>query len=145
MTKPFWESKSLSAMTRDEWESLCDGCGHCCLVKLEDEESEELYVTNISCRLLDLETCRCQDYEHRLEKVAMCLSLSPDKMELMKWLPAHCAYKLLSAGKKLQPWHPLISGNSESVHKACVSVKCFAQSEEFIHPDQFSDHVMDKL
>jgi len=145
MTEPFWQNKELSEMNREEWESLCDGCGHCCLVKLEDEESEDVYVTNVSCRLLDLENCRCQDYEHRLEKVSMCLSLSADKMELMKWLPVHCAYRLLSEGKKLQPWHPLISGNAESVHKACVSVKSFAQSEDFIHVDQFCDHVMDKL
>jgi len=145
MKESFWESKSLSEMSRDEWESLCDGCGHCCLVKLEDEDTNEIYATNVSCHLLDIETCRCKDYEHRLDKVDMCLLLGPDKMELMKWLPEHCAYRLLSEGKKLQPWHPLMSGNSESVHKAVVSVKAFAQSEEFIHPDQLGDHVMDKL
>lgn len=145
MDVPFWESKNLAEMSRDEWESLCDGCGHCCLVKLEDEETDELFVTNVSCHLLDIDTCRCRDYEHRLEKVEMCLSLEPDKMELMKWLPTHCAYRLLSEGKKLQYWHPLISGNPQSVHKAAVSVKTFAQSEEFIHVDDLGDHVMDKL
>ena len=145
MADEFWKTKSLSEMSREEWECLCDGCGHCCLVKLEDEETDDIYVTNVSCHLLDLETCRCQNYEQRLEKVSMCLSLGAEKMELMKWLPSHCAYRLLSEGKKLQPWHPLVSGSKESVHKACVSVKSFAQSEEFIHADQFCDHVMDKL
>lgn len=145
MKQPFWQSKTLAEMTQDEWESLCDGCGHCCLVKLEDDETEEIYSTNVSCHLLDIESCRCKDYQNRLDKVSMCLKLSADKMDLMRWLPTHCAYRLISEGKKLQPWHPLISGDSESVHKMCVSVKSFAQSEEFIHPEQLADHVMDKL
>ena len=145
MNAPFWESKSLSEMSRDEWESLCDGCGHCCLVKLEDEETEGIFVTNVSCQLLDIDTCRCRDYEHRLEKVEMCLKLGPDNMELMKWLPTHCAYRLLSEGKKLQYWHPLLSGSAESVHKAAVSIKSFAQSEEFIHVDELCNHVMDEI
>ena len=141
----FWESKLLSEMTKEEWESLCDGCGQCCLIKLEDEETHELYVTNISCHLLDIEACHCCDYKHRLQKVSKCLLLTPDKLEEFKWLPETCAYRKISEGKKLEHWHPLVSKNNNSIHEAGISVRDFAQSEEYIHPDQIHDHVIKKL
>lgn len=145
MKQPFWETKTLAEMSRDEWESLCDGCGHCCLVKLEDEDSAELYMTNMSCRLLDLQTCRCRDYKNRLEKVDMCMQLTPENLGTIKWLPGHCAYRLLSEGHKLKSWHPLISDEPEAMHKAGISVRSFAQSEEFIHADQLLEHIIGRL
>ena len=132
-------------MSRDEWEALCDGCGHCCLVKLEDEETGGIYKTNISCRLLDLEHCRCRDYEHRLDKVEMCSLIEASNVLDYSWLPEHCAYRLLAEDKKLPSWHPLISGRADSVHEAGVSVKSFAQSEEFIHEQQIYDHIISKV
>ena len=145
MKLPFWKTKSLSEMTRAEWESLCDGCGQCCLVKLEDEDTHELYLTNVACKLLDIETCRCRDYEHRLQKVEMCLLLAPDKLDEFQWLPETCAYRLLAEGKELMDWHPLVSKNVNSVHEQGISVRDFSQSEEYIHPDQLHDHVIEKL
>ncbi len=145
MKRPFWETKSLAEMNHSEWESLCDGCGKCCLVKLEDEDTHELYVTNVSCRLLDIETCRCCDYEHRLQKVSTCLLLAADKLEPLNWLPETCAYRLLAEGKALMSWHPLISKNMDSVHEQCMSIREYAQSEEYIHPNQLHDHVIEKL
>ncbi|MCW8854235.1 MAG: YcgN family cysteine cluster protein [Gammaproteobacteria bacterium] len=145
MNLPFWQAKSLFEMNKTEWESLCDGCAQCCLVKLEDEETGDLYMTNVACHLLDIQTCRCTDYEHRLEKVSMCLSLSIEEPETFKWLPETCAYRRLSEGKDLMNWHPLLSNNNESVHQECISVRDFAQSEEYIHVDQLPDHVIEKI
>ena len=145
MKTAFWKTKSLSEMSQHEWESLCDGCAQCCLVKLQDEETDELYVTNVVCRLLDIETCRCRDYQHRLQKVSMCALITPDNLHEMKWLPETCAYRRLSEGKDLMDWHPLLSNNNESVHEADISVRDFAQSEEYIHPDQLHEHVIEKI
>jgi uncharacterized cysteine cluster protein YcgN (CxxCxxCC family) len=139
----FWETKTLEQMSSEEWESLCDGCGLCCLVKLEDEESGEVHTTSASCRQLNIETCRCNDYENRLEKVSMCVQLNQTNISDMQWLPDSCAYKCLHDGKTLPEWHPLISGNKNSVHDAGVSVKFFALSEEYIHPEQLVDFVME--
>jgi hypothetical protein len=139
----FWETKTLLQMAPDEWESLCDGCGLCCLVKLEDEDSGLVFNTSVSCRRLDIETCRCTDYENRLADVAMCIQLTLENLPQLDWLPETCAYKLLYAGKSLPSWHPLISKNKNSVHEAGFSVKWFAQSEEYVHPDQLVDFVID--
>ena len=130
-------------MSPEEWESLCDGCGLCCLVKLEDEESGEVHTTSVSCRQLNIETCRCNDYENRIEKVPMCTQLNPGNISTMHWLPDSCAYKRLSNGKTLPDWHPLVSGNKNTVHDAGVSVKFFALSEEYIHPEQLTDFLME--
>ncbi len=129
-------------MTTDEWESLCDGCGKCCLHKLEDEESGEVYYTDIACQLLDLESCRCQDYVNRKQKVMDCLSLSPDNVNDIGWLPSTCAYRLLAQGDVLEDWHPLLSGDSDSVHKAGISVKGRVLSETYIHPDEYEERVI---
>ncbi len=141
----FWEKKTLPQMTTEEWESLCDGCGLCCLVKIENDETAEVFNTTVSCRQLDIEACRCVDYENRLLDVPMCLQLTPEKLPQLSWLPETCAYKRLYDGLSLPSWHPLISRDKNSVHDAGVSAKWFAQSEEYIHPDQLVDFIIDPV
>lgn len=121
--KPFWEYKSLAEMTPEEWESLCDGCGKCCLLKLEDEDTGDIAFTDIACRLLDPGRCRCTDYVNRQKKVPDCIILKPENIDSLKWMPASCAYRLLAEGKKLEWWHPLVSGDPETVHSAGISVR----------------------
>lgn len=119
-------------MSREEWESLCDGCARCCLIKLEDEESEELYYTSVVCRYLDREQCRCTEYANRTTLVPDCLQVSIDNVDKLYWMPQSCAYRLLAEGKNLPEWHPLVSGNPDSVHEAGISVRGFAVSEDEI-------------
>lgn len=142
----FWEEKSLAQMSRAEWESLCDGCAKCCLHKFEDETSTgpgaEIYYTDVACHLLDLDTCRCGDYPQRVSQVAECLYLTPAALKNAHWLPTSCAYRLLSEGKPLAPWHPLLSGVAESVHRAGISVRGRAVSEDYIHPDDVETRIV---
>ena len=145
MKKPFWEAKSLEQMTETEWESLCDGCAKCCLLKFEDEDSQEILTTNVSCRYLGIETCRCGDYKNRKKLVPRCYVLTPDNLsEIVRWFPDSCAYRLLYEKKKLPDWHPLVSGDANSVHESGASVMPYAQSEEYIHPDQIFEHIIDE-
>ena len=139
---PFWEQKSLEEMSDSEWESLCDGCGRCCLVKLEDEDTGAYYATDLYCRLLNPQTCRCSNYSGRQEHVSDCVKLTPHEARTLKWLPPSCAYRLLAEGKPLEDWHPLISGRAESVEEAGVSVKgrLFA-SETELSFDQFPERI----
>ncbi len=138
----FWKTKTLQQMTAVEWESLCDGCGLCCLLKIEDEDSAEVFNTTVSCRQLDIETCRCSDYKNRLSDVPMCTKLTLENLPHLSWLPETCAYKRLYAGKPLPLWHPLMTENKNSAHESGISAKWFAQSEEYIHPDQLNEFVI---
>ncbi len=133
---PYWRRKSLEDMTDSEWENLCDGCGRCCLNKLEEEGSDRTYYTDVGCRLLSGETCRCGDYPHRLEKVEDCVQLTPETLKTITWLPPSCAYVLLAAGKDLYWWHPLVSGDPETVHAAGVSVRGRVGASEKDVPDE---------
>jgi hypothetical protein len=139
---PFWEQKSLREMTKHEWELLCDGCGKCCLHKLEDEDTGEVKYTTVACRLLDLKTIRCTNYKKRGRLVADCLQLNARTAAEFKWLPGTCAYRLLAEGKGLPEWHPLVSGDSESVHAAGISIrgKCTSERsagdlQDYLWPD----------
>jgi len=127
---PFWKTKSLAEMTQEEWESLCDGCGRCCLLKLEDEDTEEIVYTRLACKLLNIGTCRCKSYETRREKVPDCVQLTPEGAKDLAWLPPTCAYRLVAHGEDLAWWHPLVSGDAETVHEAGISVRDFAVSEK---------------
>jgi uncharacterized cysteine cluster protein YcgN (CxxCxxCC family) len=138
---PFWKAKRLEEMTAAEWESLCDGCGRCCLHKLRDEESGALSFTNVACRLLDLYSCRCSDYAARRRRVPDCVQLSPRALGEIDWLPPSCAYRRLAEGRELAWWHPLVSGDPESVHRAGVSVRGRALSET--RAGALEDHVAD--
>ncbi|MGD9738283.1 MAG: YcgN family cysteine cluster protein [Bauldia sp.] len=127
---PFWRTVPLEAMTPQQWESLCDGCARCCLNKLEDEDTGEIAWTAVSCRLLDTESCRCSDYEHRRDKVPDCIQLTPETARTLSWLPPTCAYRLVAEGRDLYWWHPLVSGSAETVHQAGISVRDRAISED---------------
>ncbi len=140
---PFWKSKPLSDMTRSEWESLCDGCGRCCLMKLEYEDTGEIDWTNVACRQLDLNSCRCKNYGLRKLLVEDCVSLTSDMVGQLKWLPATCAYRLIDEGKDLYWWHPLVSGRAETVQEAGISVRGKAVSED--DAGDLEDHVVDWL
>ncbi len=138
---PFWMTKRLDEMTREEWESLCDGCGRCCLHKLRDEDAGTLSFTNVACRLLDLGTCRCRDYPNRRRAVPDCVSLTAKEVAAIDWLPPSCAYRRLAEGHDLAWWHPLVSGDPETVHRAGVSVAGRAVSERQAGP--LEHHIVD--
>jgi hypothetical protein len=119
----FWREKSLQQMTKEEWESLCDGCGRCCLEKLEDMQTGEISYTNVACALLDAETCGCTNYAQRFRFMPDCIALDSKNIRELKWMPSTCAYRALAEGRDLAPWHPLVSGDKMSVVKAGISVK----------------------
>ncbi len=120
---PFWKTTPLAAMSATQWESLCDGCGRCCLHKLRDDDTEALSFTNVACRLLDGNSCRCTKYEARRDYVPDCVSLTPESLETIDWLPPSCAYRLVQEGRDLPWWHPLVSNSPDTVHTAGVSVQ----------------------
>lgn len=139
----FWETKTLEAMSPAEWEALCDRCGRCCLVKLEDEDSGEILHTNVGCKLFDAGACACSNYPRRHEKVADCIRLTPEQVRSLRWLPGSCAYRLVAAGLPLRPWHPLLSGSDESVHEAGISVRGkLGGTERTVKERHYVDHIV---
>ena len=140
MSERFWETKTLAEMDPAEWESLCDGCGKCCLHKLQDADSGELFYTNVACRLLNLNTTRCTHYAVRARLMPDCIQLNPEKLGQCDWLPSTCAYRLLAEGKALPDWHPLVAGDARAVHRAGASVRGWAISERQVR--DLEDHVI---
>ncbi|MGH1356485.1 MAG: YcgN family cysteine cluster protein [Thalassovita sp.] len=141
----FWEKFPMKDLTRDEWEALCDGCGKCCLNKLEDADTGEVVLTRVACRLLDDDTCQCSQYEIRHQFVPECIVLKPGNIDKnLYWMPETCAYKLLWNGKRLFDWHPLISGDRDSVHRAGVSVQGMTVPEFEIDEDDWENHLIEE-
>ena len=141
----YWETTPLDRMTTAEWEALCDGCGKCCLNKLEDEDTGEVALTNVACRLFDDSTCRCAQYPIRHQFVPECISLKPHEIDRhMYWLPQTCAYRLVREGRPLFDWHPLISGTPDSVHRAGVSVQDMTVPEFEVDEDEWEDHIIEE-
>jgi len=140
---PFWRAKTLEEMSGAEWESLCDGCGRCCLVKLEDEDTGVIHFTDIGCTLLDGRECRCRDYKRRSKRVPDCVRLTPHAVRTLTWLPVTCAYRLVAEGKDLADWHPLVSGNPDSVHEAGISVRGRVKaSEDDVPQENWPDRIV---
>ncbi len=146
MTKPkknFWDRKNLTEINKIEWESLCDGCARCCLLKLEDEESGKIFFTDVACKLLNTNSCRCRSYTNRVARVAECLVLDLNHPEHFAMLPQSCAYRRLSEGRPLANWHPLVSGDPQSIHHAGISVRDKCVPEAHIHPDDLEDRIIE--
>jgi len=137
----FWETKNLIDMNENEWESLCDKCGKCCVIKLEDFDTQQVHYTNVSCKLLCEKSASCKDYENRKSIVPDCIILSPDNLKDLKWMPETCAYKLLNEGKNLPYWHPLLSGNDKEIVKSGNSVKNRVTNENEIKIKNLPDYI----
>ncbi|MTD39498.1 YcgN family cysteine cluster protein [Erwinia sp. CPCC 100877] len=137
---PFWQSKTLDQMSDEEWESLCDGCGQCCLHKLQDEETDEIYFTNVACRQLNIKTCQCRNYARRFEYESDCIKLTRENLLTFEWLPATCAYRLLAEGKRLPSWHPLRCGSRDAMHAQRISVRHIAVPESEVR--DWEEHII---
>ena len=139
---PFWQTKTLTEMSAQEWESLCDGCGKCCLHKLEDEDTGHIHLTMVACRLLDLDSCRCAHYAERQTLVPACVRVRPDNLEALG-LPSSCSYRLIAEGRELPTWHHLVSGDRDAIHAAGASVQRWAISERDVaEPEDLEDYVV---
>jgi hypothetical protein len=138
----FWREKSLLEMTDAEWESLCDGCARCCMIKLEDEDTGEVHYTSLVCDLLDTHTCRCTRYPERHRLVSDCIEFNADLAATLRWLPVTCAYRRLAEGQDLPDWHPLVTGRPESVHEAGISVRGQVLHQSAVHEDELVEHVI---
>jgi uncharacterized protein len=144
MDGAYWKTTPLAEMSEAEWEGLCDGCGKCCLAKLEDEDSGQIHWTSVACRLLDTDRCTCRDYANRLSQVPDCVQLTPRNVSTISWLPTTCAYRLVAEGRDLYWWHHLVSGSRDTVHQAGISVrgKVTAGEEELDEPEDYFDHML---
>ncbi len=142
-TRHFWKHKALEEMSPEEWEALCDGCARCCLNKLEDWDTGEIYWTAVACRLLDHDTCRCRAYADRQDMVSDCLALTPANIRHLSWLPRTCAYRLVAEERDLYWWHPLVSGDRQTVHAAGISVRGRIVAEDGIAPEAYEDYLVD--
>ena len=138
----WWHDKPLAELNPCEWEALCDGCAKCCLHKLEDEDDGEVFYTSVRCRHLNEKSCRCSDYPNRSVMVPNCIRLEPDNVHALDWLPSSCAYRLRAHGERLADWHPLVSGDTESVHRAGISIRGRSISDEYVHPDGYDEHIV---
>lgn len=138
----FWQQRELEDFNPDEWERLCDGCGKCCLHKLEDEQSGEVVYTRVACKLLNSSSCRCRDYPNRQRKVKQCIQVTPEMARSGNSLPSTCAYRLVAQGLDLPDWHPLLSGNRDSAVEQGHSVAGLVLDEEYVHPDGFDEHII---
>ena len=141
MSEPFWKNKKLKEFSTTEWESLCDGCGKCCVIRFQDEDTEEILDTDVVCRFLDMEKVQCTCYEQRQTFMPECMVVTPENAH-ESWLPPTCAYHLLSKGESLPDWHHLVSGDRNTIHEAGMSVFGKVISEEGIHPDEIEDRIM---
>lgn len=138
----FWKNYTLAELNSAEWEALCDGCGLCCLIKLEDDETNEVAYTKVACKLLDCQTGHCSDYTNRIQHVPDCIQLTPEKLAKIHWLPSSCAYQRMSEGKSLLTWHYLNTGTRESVIKARKSVAGRCVSEATVDEDEIEDYIV---
>jgi uncharacterized cysteine cluster protein YcgN (CxxCxxCC family) len=139
----FWETKSLRELTGEEWEALCDRCGRCCLVKLEDEDTGSVHYTDVACRLLDVRSCCCTRYQDRTKLIEDCIDVRAEDPRALAWMPSTCAYRLVHEGKRLPDWHPLISGHADSVHRAGISVRDRCVSETEVGADDLRDRLIE--
>lgn len=144
--EPFWKTTPMEAMSREQWESLCDGCGKCCLAKLEDEDTGDIYWTSVGCRLFDAGTCRCIDYANRAALVADCVQLNPENVRTISWLPSTCGYRLVAEVQDLRWWHPLVSGSPDTVHQAGISMRgrVSAFEQELSEADDYFPHMLEE-
>lgn len=138
----FWKTKTLEEMTPTEWESLCDGCARCCLVKLEEEETGEVFLTRLACSLLDIGSCKCSDYPNRFSLMPDCVEIDASKIREIGWLPVTCGYRVIAEGRDLAWWHPLVSGTRETVHQAGISVRGFAISESKVKSGTYERYII---
>jgi uncharacterized cysteine cluster protein YcgN (CxxCxxCC family) len=138
---PYWDEKQLSEMSTVEWEALCDGCGRCCLLKLDDEDTGEIYTSDVRCQLLDGESCKCSDYPNRQARVKDCIKLTPENVVTISWIPQTCAYRRVAEGRGLAWWHPLISGDPETVVQAGVSVRGRTVDEQSVTDGDWESHI----
>ena len=139
---PFWKTKNMAEMSRSQWESLCDGCGKCCCIRLEDEDTGAIYITDVACKLFDPATCQCTDYKSRSAKVPDCVTLTPDNVSALKWMPRTCAYRVISEGKDLPDHHHLISGSRQTIHDAGMSVQDAVTSEVLVSVEEQATRIV---
>ncbi|WP_026942066.1 YcgN family cysteine cluster protein [Hellea balneolensis] len=139
---PFWKTKNMAEMSPSEWESLCDNCGKCCCIRLEDDVTGDIYITDVACKLFDPATCRCTDYANRSKKVPDCVTLTKDNVDQLHWMPQTCAYRLVAEGKDLPEYHHLVSGSRKAIHEVGMSVQDAVTSEVFVSEDEQATRIV---